>query len=430
MVPESAKPSSVKGYGAWALALLIAGFLAISLMGTLYARVLPPVERTDPVASKAAIEAKVAAEHPVPQPLPEPGPYPDQVQANVGLCGYNGTASLSCRRAAIDRADAENERRNSAWQEKSDAWSDRQREIQDATSDRRRAEIGAPVPKSRPLPARLAERWQFWVGLLLLGGSIAAGANREQPALPAHRDPEGAAVAAVKADHAAGGAPLAVAGAAGAALLATLHSFGAFVLVGGLAALVAWGSVASARRNRLTAEGYRVADAQWQEQAHAAEHAGQPAPPEPRVAVAQAQNLGTTGGFVAPEGSAMAALLDAAGRPNPAAAAWFRIAQAMGLGSVDAAGRFQPWAAVEHAVWFADTGDVELAFRLDDVTKTAADMTRVTGPLLREMRVRSLIGGAFATRHTDGRVIGRFTNNVNQAAPALAVADVDDDWDF
>jgi hypothetical protein len=58
----------------------------------------------------------------------------------------------------------------------------------------------------------------------------------------------------------------------------------------------------------------------------------------------------------------MTALLDEAGRPNPAAAAWSRIAQAMGLGSVDAAGKFQPWAAVEHAVWFGDTTDVELAF--------------------------------------------------------------------
>ena len=144
---------------------------------------------------------------------------------------------------------------------------------------------------------------------------------------------------------------------------------------------------------------------------HAAERAGQPAPPEPRVAVAQAQNLGATGGFVAPAGSAMTALLDEAGRPNPAAAAWFRIAQAMGLGSVDAAGKFQPWAAVEHAVWFGDTGDVELAFVMADVTKTAADLTRVAGPLLREMRVRSLVGGAFTPRHSDGRVIGRFSNN-------------------
>ncbi len=430
-MPEQAKPKTVQGYGAWALALLIAGSIAIGMISALYTAAFKPMERQlGWTEAAAALDAEIAAEIPVPEPLPDP-PDSEMVQANSGLCVRGSISYVSCVRGAFDRANAENDRRMQKTRAAQEKVSQRRNEIS-AAEEARAAARSSRLPEAttrRPFVKRIAARWQFWVGLVLLGGSIAAIAIRVQPTLPAHRDPEGAAAAALKADHAAGGAAITVASAAGVALLATLHSFGALVIIGGIAGLIAWASVNGARQHRLAAEGYRVADAQWQTAAAAAERAGQPVPPEPRVAVSEAQKLGKTGGFVALEGSAMAVMLDEAGRPNPANAAWLRVAQAMGLG-VDAAGRFQPWAQLEHATWWKDSGEVELAFRIEDVTKSAADLTKAAGPLLRELRVRSLIGGAFTTRHTDGRVIGRFTNNVETAAPATGPAAVDDDWDF
>jgi len=432
IVPEKAKPKTVQGYGAWALALLIAGSIAIGMISAIYTAAFKPMERQlGWIEAAAALDAEIAAEIPMPNPLPAPPEY-EMVQANTGLCVRGSISYVSCVRGAFDRANAENDRRRKKTRAAQEKVSQRRNEISAAEEARAAARSSrlAEATTRRPFIKRLAARWQFWVGLVLLGGSIAATATRVQPTLPAHRDPRGAAVEALKADHAAGGAAITVAGAAGVALLATLHSFGALVIVGGIAGLVAWGAVNGARKHRLAAAGFRVADQQWQAAAAAAERAGKPVPPEPRVAVPEAQTLGNTGGFVAPEGSAMATLLDEAGRPNPAVAAWNRIAQAMGLGSTDASGRFVPWAQLEHATWYTDTGDVELAFRLEDVTKTAADLNRVAGPLLREMRVRSLIGGAFTPRHTDGRVVGRFTNNVDAPAPVAGPATVDDDWDF
>jgi hypothetical protein len=432
-IADQVRPTTPKGYGAWLLALLIAAFLAVGMIGTLYTAAFKPVDRA----------GAAAALPPVP-PAPkvpkwdvghEPAGYWEY--ANPNPCQIGSPNFYACIDSDRRSAEAEYRREHAAWQRKEDAYQKKDATYQaeyakwERTVAAHDAEV-ARISKSarRPLPARLAERWQFWAGVVLLGGSIAAAANREQPTVPTHRDPEGAAAAAVKADHAAGGAVLTVAGAAGGGLLATLHSFGAFAIVGGIAGLIAWGSVAAARRNRLTAEGYRVADAQWQEAAQAAERAGQPVPPEPRVAVSEASKLGETGGFTAPAGSAMAVMLDEAGNTRPSAAAWNRVATAMGMGTTDAAGRFQPWAQLEHATWWKDSGDVELAFRLEDVTKTAADMNRVAGPLLRELRVRALMGGAFVTRHTDGRIVGRFTNNAEAPAATTAAAAVDDDWDF
>lgn len=431
IVPE-AKQKTVQGYGAWALALLIAGSIAIGMISALYTAAFRPVERQlGWTEAAAALDAEIAAEIPVPEPLPDP-PESEMVQANSGLCVRGSISYVSCVRGAFDRAHAENDRRMQKTRAAQEKVSKRRNEIRAAEEARAAARSSrlAEATTRRPFVKRIAARWQFWVGLVLLGGSIAATAIRVQPTLPAHRDPEGAAVAALKADHAAGGAAITVASAAGVAMLATLHSFGALVIIGGIAGLIAWASVNGARQHRLAAEGYRVADAQWQTAAAAAERAGQPVPPEPRVAVTEASKLGKTGGFTAPEGSAMAVMLDEAGNPTPAIAAWNRIAQAMGMGTVDTAGRFVPWAQLEHARWWTDTGDVGVDFELKDVTKTAADMNRVAGPLLRELRVRALVGGAFVTRHTDGRIVGRFTNNAEAPAATTAAAAVDDDWDF
>ena len=432
MVPEQAKPKTLQGYGAWAIALLLGGVLAIATISALYTTLFRPVERqlTWPEMT-AALDAEIAAEIPIPDPLPNP-PKSGIVEPQTGLCVWGSSSYVHCMQSAFARADAENDRRLKATLAAQEKVAAREDEIYAATEARsaaRTSRMDSAATRTDSFPRRLAARWQFWIGLLLLGGSIAGAVTRDPPKMPEHRDPKGAAVAAIKADHMAEGAPGAIAGATGVALLATLHSFVAFFFIGGAAGLFAWAAATAPRRHRLAAAGYRIADAQWQEAANAAERAGRPAPPEPQLTVDEAQKLGTTGGFTAPEGSAMAVMLDHAGNPGPAVAAWNSIAQALRMGSVDAAGRFAPWAVIEAARGF-DDGDVELDFQIKDVTKTAADLTKAAGPLLRELRVRTLVGGAFTTRHTDGRVVGRFSNSSDQAVPAPAAAEVDDDWDF
>jgi hypothetical protein len=410
VVPEQARPTTLRGYAGWVLALLIAAGLLLGLAGTLYARLLPPVERV-----AAAGPAPEASQRTMMDPAPS---------LDLSACAPGQPTYPLCYNSALRRyEDARTQWQQDFTQHQTD---------ESAASDRYDAEFAAWAKRiaaaDRPLIKRLAERSQFWAGIGLLAAAAVAASSRKPVRIPDHRDPDGAAGAALRAESEA--APLAaVAAAAGATLLASLHSFTAFAIVGGVAAAVAWGAVSAAQTKTTAAQGYRIADAQWQEHALMAERSGQAPPPEPHISAEEAVRLGTTGGFVAPEGSAMAALLDHAGRPGPATAAWYRVAQAMGMGTVDGAGRFMPWAVLEHAAGFTD-GDVELVFRLEDVTKTAADLTKVAGPLLREMRVKSLVGGGFTTRHEDGRIIGRFTNNGDAPAAAPVAAEVDDDWDF
>jgi hypothetical protein len=251
--------------------------------------------------------------------------------------------------------------------------------------------------------------------------------------LPRHRDPHGPAGAALRADAASyrvlGWVAIAAAGVpAGLIFSPGVAFFAAVVTV-----LVGWYVVTQWRKLTTAKAGYDIADQRWQAAALEAERAGQPVPPEPRANIRDAVLLGRTEGFEPPGGSAQAVMLDIAGKTGPIIDAWDRVSHALGLGTTDPeSGRFTPFAVVEGANR-VDGGDLEVIIRIDDVGKTAASLKPAIGPLLRELRVRELVGGAFTTRQQDGRIIGRFSNGgtpaPRQTAPQQPVDD-GDNWDF
>jgi hypothetical protein len=198
--------------------------------------------------------------------------------------------------------------------------------------------------------------------------------------------------------------------------------------------LVGWYVVTQWRKLTTAKEGYDIADQRWQAAALEAERAGLPVPPEPRSSISDAFLLGQTRGFEPPARSAQAVMLDIAGRAGPIIAAWDRVSVALGLGTTDPeSGRFTPFAVIEGANR-VDGGDLEVIFHIADVGKTAASLKPAIGPLLRELRVKELVGGVFTTRQADGRIIGRFSNGGNPApqptAPPQQQQSDDDGWNF
>jgi hypothetical protein len=259
--------------------------------------------------------------------------------------------------------------------------------------------------------------------------------------LPPHRDRSGPAACALIAEATATravGWPVAV---------AVLVPFG-FIFNEGFSAvailatvLTTWWAVTRWRWLHIAKAGFDLTDARWLQAAASAEvnvqivkpdaPAGaaqhlagevvrQPIPPEPHVSFQDAHALGLTRGFSVPPGSAATSMLGVAGRDTPSVEAYEEVGRALGMGTTDDQGRFTFWAQIESSSVDAETGDVTLAWVLHDVTKTAQSMRPLIAPLLRRLHVRELVGGAFSTRHSDGRVVGVFTNTVTSAAPPAA----------
>jgi hypothetical protein len=251
--------------------------------------------------------------------------------------------------------------------------------------------------------------------------------------LPRHRDPNGPAGAAMTARA----SQIRMAGWAGVAVsivpIAMIFGEGPAV-VAILAAVCVAGFVATQwHRLGVARAGYRIADSRWQEAALESERLGQPVQPEPRASVSDAVLLGRTEGFEPPPGSAQEVMLDLAGRTGKIIAAWDRISVALGLGTTDPeSGRFTPFASVVDAIRIPG-GDLDVVFDLPDRGKTAASLKPAIGPLLRELRVKELVGGVFTTRQVDGMIIGRFSNGgtVETAAQQQQLQSNDGEgWNF
>lgn len=363
---------------------------------------------------------------------PTPPTTAPLVTADFGACDPKSLIYISCTNRASKSAQEQNKAADDAYREAKAQYDSDWRAWNQAQNG---ASAGGEAPTSKKAKHEKRARW-------IMGGIAAALAvfalaafasspDEKLAKLPPHRDRSGPAAGAIRAD-----AAQTRAGGWGLIAIAAFIACGVFgsgiggwllgALVGAVPMLISvnrhshWGCVEA---------GYKIADGRWITAADAASRAGRAVPAEPHMDDAAAHRLGLSKGFETPEGSAASVMLGIDGSAKPTVESWHRVARALDLGTTDEAGRFTPRMAVETVSAMAN-GDVQVAWRADDLRTTPDNLRAVVAPLLRDLKVRALVGGAFTVRHTDGRIIGVFTNTPDGAAPAAQPQAPKPKWDF
>lgn len=379
---------------------------------------------------------------PVAQTIPAAPTDTPRVVADWTHCPSTGILRQSCVSEAIAAASAENREASEANSKAYSEWFQEAEKIRaanlqaelDWTGEAAKARIQAnksPAERGMDKIGDVLTTWQLWVGGILLAcaaGAIRSDGSTAMANLPQHRDLEGPAAEAIRVDAAHTRAMGRVTAAISLPILGSIGGASWFFLLGGIGVLIGWS--AWSRMGKLNTQklGYQISDERWQQRAEQAEMAREDVPAEPHLTRDQAYELGLTKGFVAPENSAAAVALDVSGQGTNVVDAWHRISRALNLGTTDEQGLFTPW-AVPESVKALPGGDIELVLRCDEITKTAKHFDGATGPLLRELRLKEMVGGAWTTRHADGRIVGRFSNG-NTAPTPVTARDELDDWKF
>lgn len=163
------------------------------------------------------------------------------------------------------------------------------------------------------------------------------------------------------------------------------------------------------------------------------EHTG-PFMPEPQLSPEDAEKIGAwhaqTGGFIAPEGSAEAVLLDERGNVGPAAAGLAQVAEQLRWGTWTGQGDERAWTpyVTLDSIQYDEAGDCDVYLNISHASIDEGTISKALPALLRVWKCKD----GNVSREVDGRIKLEVTNRTlkQRLREEQAASGADEVWDF